>query len=85
MPKDFGPDTAADLGALVEVELDRTRSLYFIGPRNGGLEITVDGKEITVITPQSPLGQTLMGKKAGQTWTNKIGGRATKCAIRSLE
>jgi transcription elongation GreA/GreB family factor len=84
-PKAFSSDDGADLGALVELELDRTRSLYFIGPRNGGLEIMVGRKEITVITPQSPLGQALMGKKAGQTWTNKIGGRASKYTICSLE
>jgi transcription elongation GreA/GreB family factor len=84
-PKAFGPADKVDLGALVEVELDRIRSLYFIGPRNGGLEVTVGRKEITVITPQSPLGQTLMGKKAGQSWTNKIGGRSSKCSICALE
>ena len=84
-PKTFGLEDLVDLGALVEVELDRTRSLYFIGPRNGGLEVMVERKEVTVITPQSPLGQTLMGKKAGQTWTNKIGGRAAKCTICGLE
>src|ERR1035438_312701 len=34
-------------------------SFYLLGPRNGGLEITQNGKEICVITPQSPLGSML--------------------------
>jgi hypothetical protein len=35
------------------------------------LEVQFEGKEITVITPQSPLGQQVMGKKAGLRWTVK--------------
>src|SRR6476661_330553 len=60
--KDFAPDEQIDLTALVELDFDGAQSVYFIGPRNGGLEIEFDRKEITVITPQSPLGQNLMGK-----------------------
>jgi hypothetical protein len=46
----------------VELDAGGALSLYFIGPKNGGLEIEHQGKEITVITPQSPLGQNLVGK-----------------------
>ena len=64
--------------------MDGTRALYFIGPRNGGLEIECKRKEVTVITPQSPLGQHLMGKKAGQSWTAKLGGSVAKYHIVSV-
>src|SRR5260370_4350770 len=37
--KDFAPGEPIDLTALVELEADGIRSTYFIGPRNGGLEI----------------------------------------------
>src|SRR5438270_7993012 len=37
--KNFSPDELIALTALVELESDGTRSMYFIGPRNGGLEI----------------------------------------------
>src|SRR4051812_11580309 len=67
--KEFGPGDAIDLTALVEMESEGAKGLYFIGPKNGGLEVAMDRKEITVITPQSPLGQNLMGKKAGERWT----------------
>jgi transcription elongation GreA/GreB family factor len=68
----------------VELEAGATRCFYFIGPKNGGLEIEHQHKEITVITPQSPLGQELMGKIAGQRWTGKLGGAAAKCHIDSV-
>jgi transcription elongation GreA/GreB family factor len=37
-----------------------------------------------VITPQSPLGQNLMGKKEGQRWTAKLGGSVVKYHIVSV-
>ncbi len=82
--KDFAADEAANLTALVELEADGMRSSYFIGPRNGGLEITMGRKEVTVITPQSPLGQNLMGKKAGARWTTRLGGSTVKYHVVSV-
>ena len=71
--KEFAPGEAVDLTALVELEVDRLRSFFFVGPTNGGLELQFDGREVTVVTPQSPLGQHLIGKKARHRWTAKIG------------
>lgn len=76
--QDYGPDEAIDLNAVVELEVDGSASTYFVGPRAGGLEVHVGKKEVVVITPQSPLGQNLMGKKAGARWTAKQGGRTVK-------
>jgi transcription elongation GreA/GreB family factor len=84
VPRDFAADEPVDLTALVELEAGAARSFYFIGPKNGGLEIEFQRKEITVITPQSPLGQELMGKKTGQRWTGKLGGSTMKCRIVSV-
>ena len=41
----------------MELDAGGTHSLYFIGPKHAGLEIEHLRMEITVITPQSPLGQ----------------------------
>ena len=82
--RDFAADEAIDLTALVELDTDAARFLYFIGPRNGGLEIQHRKKEIMVITPQSPLGQNLIGKKAGERWTTKLGGSLVKYHIVSV-
>ena len=64
--RDFQPGDPADLGAFVELEHDGERLFYFIGPKAGGTEIVHDKKEILVITPQSPLGGQLCGRKAGE-------------------
>ena len=61
----FGPGAPIDLGALVELEHQGERLLYFIGPKAGGTEVVYNGREILVITPQSPLGAQLQGKKPG--------------------
>lgn len=83
--RDFAPGAPIDMTALVELNFDGTQSSYFIGPRNGGLEVVYRRKEITIITPQSPLGQTLMGKKAGDRWITKLGSSTVKYHIVSVE
>jgi transcription elongation GreA/GreB family factor len=82
--KEFGPEAPIDLTALVELESEGMESTYFLGPKNGGLEVEFEGQEVTVLTPQSPLGETLMGKQAGQRWTTKLGGRTIKYRVVSV-
>lgn len=70
-----------DLGALVELDMNGERTFYFIGPKSGGLEINYQRKEILVITPQSPLGQNLIGKKSGECWTAEFAAQSVKYQI----
>lgn len=72
--RDFKPDDPIDVGAFVELNGKRDKSYYFIGPRAGGTEVVHDGKEVLVITPQSPLGQQLVGKKKGDRIKLEIAG-----------
>lgn len=51
-----------DIGALVEVEIDTEPCFYFLLDGGGGKEITINGQVITVVTPESPIGQALMGE-----------------------
>jgi len=83
-PKNFPAGEPIELTALVELEADGALSTYFIGPKSGGLEIEHRGTEIIVITPQSPLGQNLMGKKSGQSWSAKLGGATVRYHIVSV-
>ena len=82
--REFDPGDPIDLTALVELDADGAPSTYFIGPNSGGLEIKHRRKEIMVMTPQSPLGQSLIGRKAGQHWTAKLGGSTVKYHIVSV-
>lgn len=65
------PFSAADtiaVGALIELEPvagGKNRAWYFMGPRAGGVEVTVDDRTVLVLTPQSPLGRQLIGRRVG--------------------
>ncbi len=51
--------------AIVEVDLYGKELRVFIVPARGGLSLTFEGVPIQVITPQSPLGEALLGLKVG--------------------
>jgi transcription elongation GreA/GreB family factor len=73
-----------DVGALVVAEANKERSFYFIGPRAGGTEVSHEGNEVLVITPQSPLGQQLVGRKEGDKVKLEIAGARTEFRIASV-
>jgi transcription elongation GreA/GreB family factor len=79
--RNFAAGDLIDLTAVVKLDADGSQAMYFIGPKNGGLEVPYDGEEIVVVTPHSPLGQNLIGKKTGQRWTAKPGGPIAKYHI----
>ena len=60
-------------GALVETEMEGETFLFFLLHCGGGTELEVDGREITVITPESPVGAALNGKKQGQGYAFRAG------------
>jgi transcription elongation GreA/GreB family factor len=62
---EFPPGAPSALGALVSVENAGKSTWYFLGPRAGGLELEAEGRTVLVVTPQSPLGRELLGKRTG--------------------
>ena len=80
----FADGDGIAVGALVELEHGGENSFYFLGPRAGGTEVLHDRKEILVITPQSPLGEQLMGKKSGNDLPLKLGGETRPAKILSV-
>jgi transcription elongation GreA/GreB family factor len=79
------PGEAIRLGALIELQHAGETTFYFIGPRAGGTEVIHDKKEILVITPQSPLGEQLMGKKSGDQPELTFGGAIQPARIIRVE
>ena len=59
----------AQLGSLVTLAVGGRSEQLLIGPANGGLSVTVpgDGREVTVVTPASPLGRALLGRRPGDS------------------
>ena len=64
--RQFAEQEGADVGALVEVDHSGNRTVYLLGPGAGGMEVELDGREVLVLTPASPLGRQLMGRKKGE-------------------
>ena len=77
----FAPADPIDLGALVELETRGERIFYFIGPRAGGTEIEHEKHEVTVITPPSPLGKQLVGRRQGDKLKLNIGGNHSEYRV----
>lgn len=55
-----------EIGALLCLEDTHERVQWlFLAPDAAGLKVDVQGQSVTAITPRSPLGQSLLGKFAG--------------------
>ncbi|MEO6787263.1 MAG: GreA/GreB family elongation factor [Chthoniobacteraceae bacterium] len=79
--REFTAQEPIDIGALVELERSGERTVFFIGPLAGGAEVDCEGKPVLVITPQSPLGQQIIGHKQGDRFQIKIGNSNTKSHV----
>lgn len=82
--KKFLKNDAIDLGALVKLRGNGECSFYFVGPRGGGMEILHEKKEVLVLTPQSPLGQQIMGRKEGDRLVIETGGARNDFTVMSV-
>jgi len=60
-------DESSPIAATAVIELDflEKRSFYLLMPKGGGMTAMIDGKPVQTITPVSPLGSNLLGKRVG--------------------
>ncbi len=79
-PRDFAADSPVSIGALVVLE-GHDHSHYFIGPRAGGTEVQHADHTVLVITPQSPLGRQLMGRRQGEVLQLELGPKCSAVRI----
>lgn len=79
----FGKDDAVIAGALVVTEDTDTeaRAHVFIAPAGGGVKLALGGVSVQVVTPSSPLGDALMGKRAGDPVELLVGGKKRELEI----
>ncbi len=68
-PDLLAPKTSVVLGALIACDFSGSREHFFIAPAAGGQVVTLDGHEITVVTPQSPIAATILGKHKNDAFT----------------
>ncbi|MBP6506382.1 MAG: GreA/GreB family elongation factor [Opitutaceae bacterium] len=64
---DYNASTPIGLGAIITLSANGKDSWYLLGPRAGGLELSLSGHDVLLITPQSPIGRLLIGRRAGDT------------------
>lgn len=62
---DFDLSDEIDSGALVEVELRGETLWFLLVPASGGMSVSHEGMEITLLTPESGLYRTLLGMRFG--------------------
>ena len=76
--------------ALVEIETLRAgeetgaRSWCYLVPSGGGLILSVRGRPVQVLTPQSPLGAALLGKRRGEEVQVSVGQGERRVRVRTL-
>jgi hypothetical protein len=78
----FGPEDPVALGALVAADEEGQGLLLWIAPAGGGARLG-DGR-VQVVTPRSPLGRALLGRKRGDECEIALAGRARALTIVSV-
>ncbi len=71
--KEFGEEDSISSTALVELDHEGKSSYCLLLPQGGGLAIDHDGHHIQVITPQSPLGEAILGRQVGDVASVDVG------------
>jgi len=70
------------LSSLVTLEDEfGAKRILFLGPAEGGLKVELDGEEVVVITPASPMGKGLFGKSVGDSVEIETGATRTEYTI----
>lgn len=68
-PAPLPPRSPIVLGAVVEVEDESTGRTFFLAPAGAGLELSGPGGDgfLSVVTPASPIGRAVLGRRVGDT------------------
>jgi len=81
--RSFGEADPAVLGALVTTEDETRAATCWLAPHGGGTRLA--GGAIQVVTPRSPLGRALLGKRAGDDCEVPLAGRTRTLTVVKVE
>ncbi len=81
----FAPGEPIGPGALVTLRGGAETLYYLYSPAAGGTEVEMEGLEVMVITPTSPLGEKLRGRRAGESFEMQPGRATSRMTIVSVE
>jgi hypothetical protein len=84
-PRSFGKDDRIATTALIEVDLRGKHSFVLLMPKGGGLILPFEGQAVQIVTPISPLGEALVGLRAGDTAVIEVGGQVREYDILTVQ
>lgn len=83
--RDFQAGEKIQSTALVQVELDGKANWLLMMPKGGGVSLSYEGRPVQIVTPQSSLGETLLGLKAGDVAEYEVGKKIRECEVLSIQ
>jgi transcription elongation GreA/GreB family factor len=86
-PRPLERDEPVALGAVVEVEHEGGGFTIFLAPVGAGEELAGPGGDgfLSVVTPASPLGRAVLGRRVGESFETRIGGESREWTITHVE
>jgi transcription elongation GreA/GreB family factor len=81
-PRTFASDAAIAVGALVEVDDDGRARHFLVAGHGGGLALP---GEVMVVTPSSPIGRALLGRRVDDDCEVDLGGGRRTLSITAVE
>lgn len=83
--KAYTAETPIGATALIQILINNKPSWFFYMPSGGGASLEFEGRKIQVITPISPLGEALLGLRAGDFATVESGNDIKEYEILTVE
>jgi len=82
-PPGLAANARIEVGAVVEVEDGDEGRTFFLAPVGAGVELTGPGGDgfLSVVTPASPIGRAVLGKRSGDTFEVDVRGEAREWRI----
>jgi hypothetical protein len=78
------PSALVEIETLLEGEETGPRTWCYVVPSGGGLILVVNGRPVQVVTPQSPMGEALLGKRRGEEVRLSAARGERRVRVRSL-
>ncbi len=79
--REYAPHEPIIPSSLVTLQTGSAKTIALIVPRGGGLITTLSGLPLQVLTPQSPLGEALLGRKVGDRVPLEVRGQTREYVI----
>ncbi len=79
--RDYRDGDAIGAGALLSLQSEEGTRCVFLLPYGGGVELSIDGAEVLVITPQSALGALVLGRALGDELELRVRGALREYVI----